>query len=156
MSSDMILKSFSFLDFTHLVAHRLVLRAWHHLPHHHFVSCVSIISVNGIPSMSSTTASTQIGARQLPTYGAESKLSLSKPFECSGSCIRVMLFIFVVLPLMFITTTVFGSGYDKLSFPSNSLTVPAEGEWLTSVHVGGMYLHIFGGLFILWVWLSCC
>merc|ERR1711971_495518 len=62
-----------------------------------------------------------------------------------------MIFIFLVMPLMFLSTAFFGSGYDKMSFPSNSLLNPAEGSWITNVHINGMYVHVYGDVLLFYV-----
>eukprot|EP01084_Bolivina_argentea_P094366 169641_1 len=75
------------------------------------------INMNISDSMQSKSMSSSLSSGLLPIVGTPSLLIPLKPCQCITPCINLFIFIFIIIPLMWLSTTILPSGYDKFRLP---------------------------------------
>ena len=91
----------------------------------------------------------------LPIIGSRSLFIPLKPFQRDQYCICMAFFVLLIVPLMWLSTTLLPSGYDHFRLPADirsdgfwTITEPSNAAWTINIKIGNGYLHIYTDLLI--------
>ena len=114
----------------------------------------SIVSNNSMLSVSALSESSTQSNLLVPAISSPSLLIPSKQFKCNNNnnryCIFMITFVLLIIGLMWLSTSLLPSGYDKFFLPVDNrgsgywiITEPSPSAWTINLRIGNGYLHIY-------------